>query len=290
MPTNVSVIVKNITYGENETIDFVVEGENGIAISGNLSVTYGNNATNVTVENGRASLPLGKLTAGTYPVVASYAGDEQYAPSVGTAYFNVAKKATKIIFSNMSTTAVDPKNDERTGEWFYFQLVESDTGKPIANTPMQIGFNGKVYTYEDDNISTNESGWARLQINLGYKGDYTFAICFLGDDNYNASFDIAKIKVSAQKPTLTVPNKSYKASAKTKTLTATFKNEHGNYIAGQSIKFTVNGKKYYAKTNDKGVATVKVSLTKKGTYKVTASYSGTSTYDAVNKTATLKLT
>jgi hypothetical protein len=189
----------------------------------------------------------------------------------------------------MTTHAVDLKNEGRVGEWFYFTLRDAN-GKPIANTPMQIGFNGKVYTYEDDGVCTDENGTARLQINLGYKGDYTFAICFLGDDNYNASFAVAKIHVDVQKPTLTVPAQSYKASAKTKTLTATFTSAHGDKIAKQSIKFTVNGKTYSAKTDDKGVAKVNVSLTKKGTYVVKAQYGGTSTYDAVNKNAVLKIT
>ena len=186
----------------------------------------------------------------------------------------------------MNTTAVDPKNDGRTGEYFYFTLKDAN-GNVMPNTPMQIGFNGKVYTYEKDGVCTNEKGVARLQINLGYKGDYTFAVCFLGDDNHNASFVVAKIKVACQKPTLTVPNKYCKASDKVKTLTATFKNEHGNLIAGQSVKFTVGGKTYSAKTNDKGVATVNVSLNKKGTYEVVAQYGGSSTYAEVTKKATL---
>ena len=96
--------------------------------------------------------------------------------------------------------------------------------------------------------------------------------------------------MDVQKPTLTVPAQSYKASAKTKTLTATFTSAHGDKIAKQSIKFTVNGKTYSAKTDDKGVAKVNVSLTKKGTYVVKAQYGGTSTYDAVNKNAVLKIT
>ena len=197
------------------------------------------------------------------------------------------KKATVIVYNNMSTAALGP-SDGRTGDYFYFNLTDAN-GNPIANTPMQIGFNGKVYDYEHNNISTDENGTAKLQINLGYKGDYTFAICFLGNDEYNASFAVAVIKVDTQKATLTVPNKSYSASAKTKSLTATFKTAKGNPIVGKSVKFTVNGKTYSAKTNDKGVATVKVSLNKKGTYNFTVKYGGDSTYAAVTQKAKLTI-
>ena len=196
------------------------------------------------------------------------------------------RKATEIIYSDMNTTAVSPL-DPRTGEWFTWRLVDGD-GKPLANTPMQIGFNGVIYD-EKNGMVTDENGYAKLQINLGYKGDYTFAITYLGNDLYNASFVVAKIKVATQTGSLTVPNKSYAASAKTKSLTATFKTKSGKVVANKKISFTVNGKTYSAKTNDKGVATVNVSLNKKGTYSFTAKFAGDSTYTEMSKTAKLTI-
>ena len=195
---------------------------------------------------------------------------------------------TKIIFEDMKTVAVSPADGGKTGEYFTWRLVDQN-GNPMANTPMQIGFNGVVYTAEKDGIITDADGYAKLQINLGYKGVYTFAICFLGDDDYNASFVVAKITVDTQKGTLVVPNKSYAASAKTKTLTATFKTAKGNPIANKWITFKVNGKTYKAQTNAKGVASVNVSLNKKGTYSFTAKYAGDSTYTAVNKAGKLTI-
>ena len=195
--------------------------------------------------------------------------------------------ATNLEYKDMVTTAV-AKEDGRVGNYFVFTLKDSN-GKPLANKPMQIGFNGVVYTYEKDSICTDENGVAKLQINLGYKGVYTFAICFLGDDDYNASFAVAKITVKEQTPTLTVPNKSYKATAKTKALTATFKTANGKPISDKMVKFTLNGKTYSGKTNANGVVTVNVSLNKKGTYSFTVKYGGDSTFAAVTKKAILKI-
>ena len=187
------------------------------------------------------------------------------------------KLASEIVASDMNTTAIVPGVDKGVGEYFKVTLKDSE-GTLLANKAVQIGFNGKIYDKE-----TDENGVAQLQINLGYKGDYTFAICFLGDEKYNGSFAVCKIHVDPQKATLTVPNKSYAASAKTKTLTATFKSAKGNLIANKKVTFTVNGKTYQATTNDKGVATVKVSLNKKGTYNFTVKYGGDSTISPISK-------
>ena len=290
IPTEIVVTVENISYGAKPVIEFTFKDMSDNPLSGTLNVTVADKQYPVTIgADGKGTLTIQDiLPADTYPVVANFAGNKTHEGAISTGYFNIAKNATIIIFENMQTKAVDPKADGRIGEWFYFTLKDVN-GNPIANTPMEIGFNGVVYTYEKDGICTDENGIAKLQINLGYKGDYTFAICYLGNQSYNASFVVAKITVNCQTPTLTVPNKSYAASAKTKTLTATFKNEHGKLIADKQISFTVNGKTYKAKTNSKGVASVNVRLNKKGTYTVVAKYAGASTYNAVSKKAKLTI-
>ena len=190
---------------------------------------------------------------------------------------------TQIVYENMTTTAVDVDTDGRVGEYFYITLKDKN-GNLLKNKPIQIGFNGVVY-----DRTTDGNGSARLQINLKNAGTYTFAVSYLGDNEYNGSFIVAKIVVSKQKGSLTVPNKSYKASATSKTLTATFKSASGKVVKDKKITFTVNGKSYSATTNAKGVATVKVSLNAKGTYSFTAKFAGNNMYAAISKTAKLTI-
>ena len=184
--------------------------------------------------------------------------------------------ATTLEYQDMTTVTVNEKIEGKIGKDFVV-LVKDGNGNPLINKSVQIGFNGKVY-----DLTTDDKGYVKLQINLGYAGAYTFAICFLGDDAYNASFGVAKITVKAQTPKLTTQKVSYKAAAKTKTIKAIFKTAKGNAIADKWVTFTVNGKTYKAKTNAKGVASVNVSLTKKGTYNFTVKYAGDSTYAAVS--------
>lgn len=189
---------------------------------------------------------------------------------------------TRIDCKNMTTTAV-ASEDGRIGEYFQVTLKD-ENGTALANKPIKIGFNGRVY-----DRTTDENGSAKLQINLAYKGTYTFAIGFLGDEEYLGAFEVAKITVKVQTPKLTAPNKSYKVSAKTKSLTATFKTANGKAVSGKKISFTVNGKTYSAKTNSKGTATVNVSLNKKGTYSFTVKFAGDDTFATSSAKAKLTL-
>ena len=86
-------------------------------------------------------------------------------------------------------------------------------------------------------------------------------------------------KVVTKKSTaLSIAKKTFKKKA-VKKLTATLKSS-GKAVKGKQITFKVNGKTYKAKTNAKGVATVK-----KGTFKYSAKFAGDSTYKGVSKTS-----
>ena len=183
----------------------------------------------------------------------------------------------------MNTIAFDSNIEGRIGEYFYFQLLD-DGGKPLANKSVAVGFNGAKY-----NRTSNETAWARLQINLRIANLYTFAIAFLGDDCYNGVFNVAVINVTEQTPSLAAGAKTYKSSAKSKALTATLKSSKGSPIPGKMIAFTVNGKAYSAKTNKKGMATVYVSLNKKGTYSFTVNFAGDNTYRKVSQRSKLTI-
>ena len=270
---NISLLNSSNDKIANENITVSLLASTNNYAMGNITLSTGS--------SGMAKLLL-NLPNGIYTFSLSFGGNEKYDSSSAIFYFHVNKrKATKIIYSDMVTTTVVLEEEGGVGEYFNVTLKDSDN-VPLANRLVQFGFNGKIY-----NKTTDSNGLAQLQINLKRSDIYTFAVAFLGDDDYDGAFVVAKITVNKKKMTLTVPNKNYKASAKTKTLTATLSDDKDRLIANKTITFTVNGKTYSAKTDSKGMAKVNVSLSTKKTYSFTVKFAGDNTYAAVTKTARL---
>ena len=288
--SNGDVIVKAIAQNGTDSLSIIVpsiEISNNTVMGDNIvpesiTILELDSDRGVLAPNNEICIANNTLEIGMKPFefkVKSFENDSSANVPIGGGL--TGKKTSIIHYENMDTVAVNMDIEGRVGKYFEVNLTDSD-GNPLADKKVQIGFNGVVY-----NRTTNATGGVKLQINLGYKGTYTFAISYLGDDEYNGSFVVAKIKVSTQKTSLTSTSKTYKASAKTKTLTATLKDSKGNFIAGKTVKFTLNGKSYSAKTNAKGLASVNVSISSKKTYSFTAKYAGDDMYASSSASAKL---
>lgn len=162
--------------------------------------------------------------------------------------------------------------------------LKDANGKAIAGKEIEFVVNGNTVK-----STTNTNGVATAKFSLSKVNSFPATINFMGDNTYEKSTQTAKITVTKDKTKATAPNKSYKKSAKSKKLTFTLKTSTNKVLKNKKITFKVKGKTYTAKTNSKGVATITVKLTKKGTYKFTAKFAGDSSYAAVSKTAKLVL-
>ncbi len=279
--TLLEISVSDFIYGEDAAVNFSLTDQYSNPLNESIFVQVSGQTYNLTLKDGKARLSLKNLSADTYAVFAIFRANDDYLSSFDFKTFKVSRLATFIEYSDMETITVDSVTDGRVGEYFNITLKDSND-KLLANKTVYFGFNGKVY-----NKTTDSNGFACLQINLPREDLFTFALCFLGDENYSASFFVAKINVVKQVPNLTTAKKTYKASAKTKTLTATLKSLNGNPIKNRIITFTVNGKSYTAKTNSNGIASVKVSLSTKKTYSFTVKYAGDKYYAPVSSSAKL---
>ena len=254
-----------------------------ISINGDEATPYGLD------DNGKISIDLTEYK-GELNITVAFEEDDDYkgsSDSINTflviktviqnvtvevpVYVPVNQTATTIVSSDLAATAKIAKT---------LSLALKDAnGKALANRIIQVVVNGKIST-----IATDKNGIAKININYANAGTYYYTLSFLGDNDYKASLKAVKVTVNKQATKAIFAKKTFKVKA-TKKLNFTLKDAKGKAIKGKKITFTVNKKTYTAKTNAKGIATVKVKITKKGKYTAVAKFAGDSTYKAISKKA-----
>jgi len=276
----------NTTVKSGKTVTItLIDGYNNILTNKNITLklissnnNYTMNPLTLNTNNGSVGYAL-NLLAGKYKFMVMFESDGYYDSSNYTFDVNVVKTSTNVVASNMNASTVVKAIDGKIGKYLKMTLKDANGNVLVGKTV--------IFTFKDLTFSrvTNKSGVARLQINIATAGSYSFKISFAGDEKLSASSKTVKVYVKKQTLKLTVAKKTYRLRNKKKYLTATLKNSKGKAIKNKKITFTINGKKYTAKTNSKGVAKVKVSLSKRKTYKFTAKFAGDKSYKAVSKTA-----
>jgi len=284
-----SAAFKDITV-ESSSISAVLADENGNPIKDAL-ITYkinGKQSTTKTDDKGMFTINGISKAA----VEFAYEGNDSIEPvnmSIDLQGISPIKTATEIKGEDFAQFACEYYEGER-GSNFTFRLVDSQ-GKALANKQLYIGYNGVTL-----NRTTDENGYASVQINLKNAGLYTFVIVFLGDSDYNASMAVHKVTINKKTTSISAGAKTFKASAKTKKYTVTLKTIKGASIdgktylaAGKKVTLKINGKTYTAKTNAKGQATFSLKITKKGIFTTKISFDGDVTYEASSKSVKITI-
>ena len=268
-----SIYGNSIRYFEIKLTDV-----NGKLLAGkSIHISYNNLIYElITDSNGKAKLPVSINNYGIYALLISFLGDSQYIASFSTAKLTVNKQKASLATPNKSYYVNANK---------YLTATFKDiNGKLVKNKKISFIVNGKTYT-----AYTNSKGVATVKVKLSVAKTYTVTVKYGGDNVYSPISKTLKLYVKKLGTKLIVKNKSYRKYSKNKKLTATLKTKSGKVIANKKITFVVNGKKYTAKTNKKGIATVKVKLSKRKTFKFTVKFAGDSTYLKASKNAKVKI-
>ncbi len=240
----------------------------------NKTISFAVNAKEYTAktdEYGVATLKLSLSKAGTYDIYSIFNGDEEYSGSQMVANtLTVNKKDSVLTVKNITYKSTATKKLSAT--------FKDKKGHLIKNKKVTFTVNGKSYT-----ATTNSKGVATVKISLTKKGTYTYKAKFAGDNTYKAITKSAKLTIKPVATSLTTKKYTYKKKSKSKKLKATLK-VGTKVLKGKKVTFKVNGKSYTAKTNSKGIATVTIKLTKRGTFKYTAKFAGDNMYKATSKT------
>ena len=244
--------------------------------------SYSMNPVSLNTNNGSVKFTL-RLPAGHYKFMVAFDGEGIYDQANISFEVNVQKFATKIIASNLKTKTIVKSVDGKTGNYLKVTLND-EKGNPLSGKKILFAVNNKTY-YR----TTNGKGIASFQINMAKAGTYAYKIRFLGNDLFSESSKTVKVYVKKQSLKLKVASRKYKLRNKRKYLSATLKNSKGKSIKNKKIIFTVNGKRYAAKTNSKGFARVKLKLSKRKSYRFTVKFMGDKSYKAISKKAKVKI-
>lgn len=234
----------------------------------------GANYTATTDDSGKASFTI-NLKAGNYLGNIIFAGSSGYFASNKTVNIIVNKSTTKLTAPQISTVYNVAK--------YLVITLKDGKNRILSGKAITIKLNGKTYKRTSD-----KNGQVKLSVNLPAK-TYTAYINFAGDSNYIKSGVNAKVIVKKANPRIIATNKAFKVKTKVKKITATLKDNKGRIMKNTLLTLTISGKKYSIRTNSKGIATFKVSLNKKGTFKAYINFKANSNYNAVKKAISVKI-
>ena len=253
------VVIADVDYGNGFVIEATLTGVNGAPLTGDVIVTV--NGKEYTVEvaaDGKGIATGDKLAARTYGFAAVWAGNDNYNIVTENGDFKVNKVDSAI---DVAVDTIDFGEDAVIN----VKLADDATGEVV------ITVNGEDYTAAINN------GVATVTVSDLKAGDYTVAVKYAGDNNYNAvvatsSFTVSKVDSIMD---VTVDDIVFGEDL---TVNAVLPAD-----ATGEVVITVNGEDYTAAINN-GVATVTVSDLKAGDYTVAVKYAGDNNYNAVDVT------
>ena len=259
----IGITVKDINVGEDAVITVKLFSD----ATGELTVTVNGKDYTANVVNGRATVSVSDLKAGTYDVVAKYSGDNNYNAAVATSSFTVSK--------------VDSTMDVTVNDIVFGGDLIVDAVLPVdATGEVVITVNGVDY-----HVSI-ENGKATGTISGLAAGDYTVTVKYVGDDKYIGVEVAENVNVAKAQPVLgvVIADVDYGNGF---VIEATLTGVNSAPLSGNVI-VTVAGKEYTVKVTDgKGIFTGDKLAA--GTYGFAAAWAGNDNYNAVVENGDFKV-
>jgi hypothetical protein len=224
----------------------------------------GKKYTAKTNANGYAKLKLPSLSAGSYVVKYSFAGTKLYKKSS-------AKNYVAVITTKNPTFTVKSTTSFGYGANTPFKVALTAGKVPLAKRTVTFTLNGKTYTK-----TTNGNGIASLPIKLAI-GKYTISYKNKAESKVKSITGSKAITVKQRTPTTVTWKSGTSFYQGAQTYKVLLKNSNSKALASKTVKLTVNGKTYTAKTSSSGYATFNVNVGV-GTFTVTYKFAGDNDY------------
>ena len=217
----------------------------------------------LTDANGVASIGIG-LNPGTYQIISSN-------PVTGYDLTTTCAVLSTIDATDITKVAADARK-------FYATFLKAD-GSALANTDVKFKVNGKTYT-----AKTNANGVAGLSVSFLKAGNYKII-----SYNIDGLTKTNNIKVISSTTSQLIANNYTFSDTEKKIIKVTLLNGLGYAPnAGKTIKLTINGVTYSAKTDSNGVASFTLPDTlAAGKYTAKYTFAGNSYYSPSSATDTV---
>ena len=217
----------------------------------------------LTDANGVASIGIG-LNPGTYQIISSN-------PVTGYDLTTTCAVLSTIDATDITKVAADARK-------FYATFLKAD-GSALANTDVKFKVNGKTYT-----AKTNANGVAGLSVSFLKAGNYKII-----SYNIDGLTKTNNIKVISSTTSQLITNNYTFSDTEKKIIKVTLLNGLGYAPnAGKTIKLTINGVTYSAKTDSNGVASFTLPDTlAAGKYTAKYTFAGNSYYSPSSATDTV---
>ncbi|MEE3324456.1 MAG: Ig-like domain repeat protein [Methanosphaera sp.] len=280
-PENTTIVLNQVTdakYKANVVISGMLNSQKGMALSGQtVTLTIGDKTVDVTTKNGEFEYTTVFKSVGEQTVTASYAGSDNYVASDASVTFDVAKQDVVV--------TVDPIADSAYGDNVTITGKFSDVdGKAISNSNVRVFVNGKKFL-----AKTDKTGIYTLSVKVNALGENNVTVGYAGNDNYNSYEDTTTFKADKQDVVVTGTVINIPKVGENVTITGTFTDKNGKAIINSNVKITINGKKYYARTDSTGTYTFTTTVTSAGMNNVTVGYSGNDKYNSYEYVTTFNV-
>jgi len=252
------VVIADVDYGNGFVIEATLTGVNSAPLSGNVIVTVNGKEYTVKVTDGKGIATGDKLAAGTYAFDAVWAGDDNYNIVTENGDFKVNKVDSAI---DVAVDTIDFGEDAVIS----VKLVSDATGEVV------ITVNGEDYT------AAIENGVASVTVSDLEAGDFTVAVKYAGDNNYNGATGSAEFSVLKITPDMDVTVDSAVFGEDLSVVAVLPADATGEVV------ITVNGKDYSV-VIENGVASATVPGINAGYYTIVVKYAGDNNYNAVDVT------
>ena len=161
--SKLSADIKNVTYGQNVTVDIELDEE----ATGVISINVGSYNNESSIDGGKVSFLISDLSAGNYSASINYNGDNRF--------------KSKNIVVKFTVSKIDPTMDVN------FNNIEVGDVLEINVSDLPGDSEGTVSAIVDNKQDSADilNGNANLKISGLEKGEYSVVVTYSGDTNYN---------------------------------------------------------------------------------------------------------